>query len=213
MPLPTFQTADEIPEAFRDSYEERDGVFVPKPEEKGATRKEIERRADAATKRAKELEDEMGALRQELAAKSAGVPPEELQKLRKSIEAEWKGRLDEANAKLHEATFGQQLNALLGEAGVIDIADGRLVFGPRFELSESGALVPKDDKSIDAKDYIASKLRTEKPHLFKGSLADGDGARGGKRKGAAGGTVSFEEFQKMSPQEKAAYAERIEKAA
>lgn len=208
MPLPTFKTQDEVPEPFREMYEERDGVWTAKAEEKGPTRKEIERREAAALKEARELKEQLAAKEQELAARSAGVPPEELQKLRKTIESEWQGKLTEVSAKLHEATFGQQLNALLAEAGIIDIEDGRAVLGPRFELSESGTLVPKDDKSIPAKQYVAAKLRVEKPHLFTGSQADGDGARGAKGKVRNAGKLSFEDFQKLSPAERQAYEEQ-----
>jgi hypothetical protein len=206
MPLPTFATQDEIPEPFRDAYEEQGGVWAPKADEKGPTRKEIERREAAAVKRARELEERTKELEQELHARAAGVAPEELQKIRRAVEAEWKGKVEEVSAKLHEATFGQQLNALLADADVIDLEDGRTVFGPRFELSESGALVPKEDKSIPAKQYVASKLRAEKPHLFKGTQADGGGARGAQGKARATGKLSWEEFQKMSPAERDAYA-------
>lgn len=209
MPLPTFATIDEVPEAFRESYEERDGMFVPKADEKGPTRKEIERREAAALKEARELKEQLAAKEQELAARSAGISAEDLQKLRKTIEGEWKGKVDELSGKLHEATFGQQLNALLADADVIDLEDGRTVFGSRFELSESGTLVPKEDKSIPAKQYVAAKLRTEKPHLFKGSQADGGGARGAQGKARTTGKVSFEEFQKMSPMERDAYAAQV----
>ena len=213
MPFPTFKSQEEIPEAFRGEYEERDGVWHPKEVEKGATRKQIEQREAKALKEAREAAERVQELEQELAAKTAGVSPEELQKLRAKLEEEYKGKLTERDAKIHELTFGAQLNALLAEANVIDVEDGRAVLGPRFVLSESGTLVPKDDKSIPAKKFLESTLRTEKPHLFRGSQANGGGASGSKGAPGGGGKLSYEEFTKLSPAEKQEYAKANEQKA
>lgn len=196
MPLPTFKTADEVPEPFRDSYEEKDGAWVPKPIENVASRKEIERARDAAIKKARDAEAELETARQELAARTAGVSPEELQKIRKSVEAEKQKEIDGLKGQVHELTFGAQISTLLAEAEVIDVSDARAILGPKFEMVD-GKLVPKDDKSVPAKQYLAT-LRTEKPHLFKGSQADGGGAGGSKGANHGGGKVSFEDFSKMS---------------
>jgi hypothetical protein len=203
MPLPTFKTADEIPEAFRSEYEEKDGVWVAKPQEveKGPTRKEIERREAAALKKAKEAEDRAKELEQELAAKSAGVSPEELQKIRKSVEDAKQKEIDGLKGQLHEATFGQQMNAALADAGVIDVSDARAILGPKFDIVD-GNLVPKHDKSIPAKQYLDT-LRSEKPHLFKGSQADGGGSGGSKGANAGSGKIpGFDDFTKMSLDER-----------
>lgn len=211
MPFPTFKSLDEVPEAFRSEYEERDGEWVAKGTTASPTRKQIEQREAAALKRAKEAEDRATALEQELAAKTAGVSPEELQKVRASVAAEKAKEIKEKDDRIHELTFGAQLNALLGAAEVCDLDDARAVFGSRFILSDSGTLVPKDDKSIPAKQFIET-LRTEKPHLFKGTQASGGDARG-----AAGtpskGKLSFEEFQKLGPVEREQYAKAQGKAA
>lgn len=214
MPFPTFATQDEVPEPFRDEYEEKDGAWVarmPEPE-KGPTRKEIERRAQAAEKRAKEAEERAAQLETEREAAQSGIKPEDLQKLRATIEAEYRTKLDEKEKAIHELTFGAQLDALLADAGVLDLEDGRLVFGGRFELAD-GKLVPKEDKSVTPKAFIESRLMTEKPHHFRGTQAAGGGAGGSRSTGIPSGRASFEEFQKMSPTEKAAYAARHEQAA
>lgn len=182
MPFPTFKTQDEIPEAFRDEYEEKDGAWVAKVEDvttlKDTLKSEREKR-EAAEKLSKKVGDEMKRLEMEREANKQGVKPEELQKIRAAIEAEYQGKLDEAGKQIHELTFGAQLDAAMVEANVIDLADGRAVFGSRFEMVD-GKLVPKDDKSVTPKAFIESKLRTEKPHLFKGTQADGGGAGGTK---------------------------------
>jgi hypothetical protein len=211
MPLPTFKTQDEVPEPFRSEYEERDGEWVAKAPEQGPTRKQIEAREAAALKRAKDAEAKLAEREQELAAKTAGVSPEELQQVRLSVAAEYDKRVKDADARIHELTFGTQINALLAGADVVDLDDARTVFGSRFELSEAGTLVPKDDKSVPAAQFLAS-LRTEKPHLFKGTQAQGGGAQGAKS-GVPKGKLTHEEFQKMSISEKDAYIKATEKAA
>ena len=211
MPFPTFKTQDEVPEAFRSEYEEKDGLWVPKAVEPGPTRKQIEAREAAAIKRAKDAEARAAELEQELTAKNAGVSAEELQKVRANVEKEWKAKVDALSAEKHELTFGAQMNALLADAGVVDVSDARSILGPRFELSEAGALVPKDDKSVPAKQYLES-LRAEKGHLFKGSQADGGGAPGSKGP-MPKGKLSHEEFRKLTPQQQLDYSKAHEKAA
>lgn len=211
MPFPTFKTQDEIPEAFRSEYEEKDGQWVAKTPEPSVTRKQIEQREQAALKRAKDAEARSAELEQELAARTAGVSAEELQKVRASVEAAKQKEIDGLKGQVHELTFGSQINALLAAADVVDLEDARTVFGPRFEMAD-GVLVPKGDKSVPAKDFIESTLRAEKPHLFKGSQAAGGDARGSK--GApAKGKLTHEEFQKLTPQQKQAYASAHEKRA
>lgn len=211
MPFPKFKTQEEVPEAFRSEYEEKDGEWVPKANEPGPTRKQIEAREAAAIKRAKEAEARAQELEQELSAKTAGVSPEELQKVRANVEKEWKGKLDEALAQVHELTFGSQLATALADAEIVDVADGRAVFGARFEMVD-GKLVPKDDKSVPVKQFIDSTLRKEKPHLFKGTKAEGGDARGAK--GAAPkGKITYEEWQKLGPADRQKYADQVEKQA
>lgn len=211
MPLPTFTSQDEIPEAFRSEYEEKDGVWSAKVPEVGPTRKQIEQREAAALKRAKEAESRATELEQELAAKTAGVSPEELQKVRASVEAQYTAKLTAAESRIRDLTFGAQMDALFADDAV-DLTGARKLFDDRFEMSEAGTVVPKDDKSVPAKQFIADTLRTEKPWAFKGTQATGGGAAGAK--GSAGRTaMSYEEFQKLSPAQKQEYAAKHERAA
>lgn len=104
--FPTFQTEDEIPEGFRDAYEEKDGEWVVKAPEKkgdGPTEDDIEalkevldkERTDRrdAEKEVREIRARLTELEQEAKAKKAGLSEEELKKLRadvrKDIEEEY----------------------------------------------------------------------------------------------------------------------------
>jgi len=195
MPLKIFDTTDAIPETLRASaIETKDGKFaISEDEDTGGLKSALEKERKAvkdAVKRAKELEDRTAALETEREAFKAGVKPEELQKLRTQIEGEYKTKLSEAEKQIHELSFGAQLDAAMAAADVIDLADGRALFGSRFEMVE-GKLVPKDDKSITPQQYLASKLQAEKPHLFKGTQAEGGGAGGSRTAGAAAGDNVF----------------------
>ena len=211
MPLPTFKTQDEIPEAFRSEYEEKDGLWSAKVPEVGPTRKQIEQREAAALKRAKDAEARALELEQELAASSAGVSPEELQKVRASVEAQYTAKLTAAESRIRDLTFGAQMDALFADDAV-DLTGARKLFDDRFEMSEAGTVVPKDDKSVPAKQFIADTLRAEKPWAFKGTQASGSGAAGSKGP-VARGKMSYEDFQKLTPQQKQEYATANEKAA
>lgn len=99
--FPTFATEDEIPEAFRDAYEEVDGEWVAKKPEvdpdadpaklREAGKKALKAERDARTeaeRKAREAEEEAARLRQEVEAKKAGLSEEKLKQLRADVRAD-----------------------------------------------------------------------------------------------------------------------------
>ena len=179
MSFPTFDKQDDVPEGFRDAYEEKDGKWVAKVEDvsslKGALSKERKAR-EAEAKAAKEAREALEAAKAEREAIDKGVPPEELQKIRADIEAKYKAEIQSRDSKIHELTFGSQVDSVLA-AEVVNLKAARKVLDEMFDLSDQGTLVPKADPSVDAKAYVET-LRAEYPFLFKGTQAAGGGAAG-----------------------------------
>ena len=179
MSFPVFEKQEEVPEGFRDAYEEKDGKWVAKVEDvtslKGALSKERKAR-EAEARAAKEAREALEAAKAEREAIDKGVPPEELQKIRADIEAKYKAEIQSRDSKIHELTFGSQVDSVLA-AEVVNLKAARKVLDEMFDLSDQGTLVPKADPSVDAKAYVET-LRTEYPFLFKGTQAAGGGAAG-----------------------------------
>lgn len=234
---PKFKTKDEIPEQFRDLYHEKDGEWVAKdqggPTEedvaalKEAARKERELTA-AAEKRARELDAKLKEAERKAAAAEAGVDLDspEVKAWRegayKEIRAELQAEIDEreerasaAEKKARSLLLDQRVKALGLKNGVspTKIDDWWALNGARFDLDESENPVVKDGKGKDIAAYIASDLKKERPYLYEGTKAEGGGADGGDKLARRGtGGMSFEDFQKLSPNEKLKVAREAEAA-
>lgn len=145
---PTFDSQDDIPEQFRDSYEERDGKWVAKQSgtagdagggDSGPTaadldalktvvQKERDRAADA-DKRAKALEAKLKALEASQSAGAAGIDTEEAkawresqyQEIRAEIQEELdalKSEKDDVATRLREEQLDNRVKALALKHGV-----------------------------------------------------------------------------------------------
>lgn len=190
MPLPTFKTADEVPEAFRGEYEERDGEWRPKAE--AALQGEAEKRAQLLNEKKEEerrriaAEKALDDLKRSEDRKKKGISEEDLQRIRdeeaaarKPIEEE-RDRLAAENRKL-KLTDKVQVLAL--KHGIMEdrIEDAMLVLDRRADLGDEGGVVFKDKEgkvTADSPEAFFEKFKAEKPWLFRGSGASGSGARG-----------------------------------
>lgn len=159
MPLPTFATREEIPEAFRDEYIEKDGKWVPNVEDVSGLKSALERQKDEARKakeRAKELED--------LAKqKASGLTDEEIAARRKEIDeatAPYREKLTQMEQRMRGLQLDSRIKTMLGEAGFdakrID-ATFRLI-ADRFDLNESGSPILKDKPTADLVTYLRDEV-------------------------------------------------------
>jgi len=179
MPLPTFATREEIPEAFREEYIEKEGKWVPNVEDVSGLKSALERQKEEARQakaRAKELEELQKA-------KAAGITDEQLAKLRQEIAAE-KAPLEEKVAKyeqeLRTLKLDSRIKSLLGEAGANPARlDALLKLTlDRFDLSEQGTPIVKDKPAVDLGKYINETVAKEYPELFLSKQKGGTGAPG-----------------------------------
>lgn len=180
MPFPTFKTRDDIPEAVRDGYVERDGEWVPDVEDVSglkAKNAELLRKEREATQRARELE-------QQLKDKAKGLTDEEIAAQRKREEELTKPHLEEnaaLKAELRKLKLDGTVQKMLADAGAnpkrLD-ALFRLI-GDRFDLSDSGTPVLKEKPTTDLAKYIGETVAQEYPELFLAKGKAGDQFPGG----------------------------------
>lgn len=190
---PVVESLDTVPEPFRAAYEERDGKFVlAKPieiddaaEVKGALAKERES-AREATRIAKEREAELAKMRAEQEAAAAGVTSDKLREIEAAIETRLKAQYEPELEKARTSEQRARRNALKAAVAseVVDPDDFVTLLGDRFDFTDDGVPMPKggDPKGMSA---FLGTLRTEKPHLFRGTMAAGGGAAGAGSAGAA----------------------------
>jgi len=236
---PKFKAQEEVPEAFRDFYHEVGGEWVAKVAEgtptqadldalKEAARKERELTA-AAEKRAKDAATRIAELERKAKAAEAGVDLDspEVKKWRedayKEIRTELQADIDEretrattAEQKARGLLLDSRVKALALKNGVKKdrVDDWWALNAGHFDLDESEAPTVKDGKGKDVAAYIASDLKKARPYLYEGTQADGGGADGGtKMPGRGTGGLSFEDFQKLGPNEKLKVAREAESAA
>jgi hypothetical protein len=216
MPLPTFKTLEEIPEAFRPEYEQVENEWRPKAQRtdddvqktKAALANEREQRKAEETAR-KAAEKERDDLKRARDAAAKGISEEELQKIRddeararKPIEDE-RDRLAAENLKLKRDDKVQKL--YLDNGGMSDrVEDAMDQLLKRTELGDADGIVFKDEKgqvTADDAETFFKKFRTAKPWLFKGSGASGSGAEGSNGSGGGGGGTSAKEALEQKRQE------------
>lgn len=201
MPLPTFKTQDEIPEAFRGEYEEKEGEWRPKVAATDntalTTALEKERQKAKDEKKARETaEKERDDLKRAKEAADKGISAEELQKIkdaealaRKPIEEE-RDRLKAENRKLKLTDRVRQIGL---DKGVMKdrINAGMKIYGDRFELADDGeTIIVKDaDGKVttqSAADFWEKTARAESAFLFEGPGGSGSGADQGGGGGGSG---------------------------
>lgn len=203
MPLPEFAKLEEVPEGFRELYEEKDGKAVPKaPEmdtdgltEKGRlaikaereARETAERERKAADKKAKELGDQ-------LAAKSAGITEAALKELREKVRHDLQAEsAEELAAKQAEIDalaavkdenrvlkLDTKVKKMLLDAEVRHERVDALFTLTRadYDLTEDGKPKLVNHPGMTIEQYARTELKKRFPEFFRGSQAAGGGTGG-----------------------------------
>lgn len=216
MPWPIYDTHEDIPEAFRGEYEERDENGVKKwhpklPDVTGAqTALQREReRAEKEEQARKKAERDLVELRRQQAAKDGNISDEQLQKLRdedakarKPIEEE-NERLKAENRKL-KLTDRVRTTALTKGVLPDRIEDAMLLLESRTDLTSDGNDIVVKDKTGNITTeklevFLEKTFKQEKPWLYKGSGASGSGADD-EGDGSGGGSGSGTPPKLLEPQ-------------
>lgn len=215
MPLPTFDAETDIPEPFRELYEEKDGKYAPKAFEFAedvaglkTTLADQKTKARKAAEKAAALEAKIAELSAEQEAAKAGLSGDKLAEIRKQAEDKFKPVVDELEAKKQELRtlrLDSAVKSMLAKADAVDVEDAWKVLGSDFDLTDDGKPFLKADPSADIEKHIAG-LRASKGHLFKGTQASGGGAGGQPGKGQEG--KPSKPVTQWTPEEKQAYREQ-----
>lgn len=187
-----FETADDIPEQFRETaIETKDGKFAVAAgalnalgRERGRA-EEMERKAKAEAKRAREYETRLAALEEERQANAAGLTKDKLDEIRRQAEAKYAADLAERDSlkqKVRALTLDTTVKSLLAKAEFVDVDEAWTLFQGQFDLTDDLTPIVKADPAKALERHIAD-LAAAKPHLVKGTQASGGAARGN----AAGG--------------------------
>jgi hypothetical protein len=187
MPVDRFDTLDAVPEDARDAaLEMKDGTFVlfREPEAAGEPLKkaladEREKRK-AAERNAKEAAEQL----REFDLKEKGLL-EAKQKWDTEHLNPVKQRLAELETENRTLKLVTPVKDALRKAGVIDPDDAWAVLGNRFDLTDDGKPILKDDPTADLTTWVASTLKGQKPHWFAGTQASGGGTGGMRGVGGA----------------------------
>ena len=180
MPLPTFKSKDDVPEAVRDGYIERDGEWVPDVEDV----KGLRANRDELIVSERKLKAKLRDLTAQLEGKSKGLTDEEIAARKKEIDdavAPFVQERDEARASLRTLQLDSRVKAMFGDAGANPkrIGDLFTLVGARFDLSTDGTPVLKDKPTTDLAKYIGETVAIEYPEFFLTKQKAGDAFVGG----------------------------------
>lgn len=194
MSFPIFDSADAIPEGFREAYVEKDGKWHPAIEDVTPLRRkadELLSETKAERKKRQDLEAKLAALEAEREAQAAGLTAEKLAEIQGKAEAKYKPVVDE-NAALKQRLRTMQLDAtvksVLTAKDVIDPDAAWKIVSDDFDLTDDGKAILKSDPTADLEQYVAGSLKQRYPFLFKGTQADGGGAAGMQKGSGHAGT-------------------------
>jgi len=203
MALPEFAKLEDVPEGFRELYEEKDGKAVLKASdvdeqglsEKGRLAIKAEREAAAAADKArKEAEKRAKELGDQLVAKTAGITEAALkelrEKVRKDLQAESAEEMTRKQAEIDALKAVHAENRVLKlDTKVKKVLLDAEVRHERvdalftlthadYDLTEDGKpkLVNHPGMTIDQ--YARTELKRRYPEFFRGSQAAGGGAGG-----------------------------------
>jgi hypothetical protein len=194
MPLPTFATEADIPEAFRPEYVQgADGVWRCKADdeletERGKRQTLLNEKKDEERKR-REAEQKLADAQRIADAKAKGVSEEELQRIRTDLAAQYEPTEAEnkaLKAKIRKLTLTDRVKALALAAGVMAdrIDDAMLVIEPRTDLGDADGIVFKNDKgevTAQSAEQFFADLKKAKPYFFEFAGGSGSGSSGSER--------------------------------
>lgn len=205
-PFPIYDAADDVPEAFKSEYEEREGKWHPKVPDVTSLQSALESertRAANEERDRKKAERERDELKRKATAAEHGITDEQLEKLRKD-DAEKRKPLEEKLAaieaenrklKLNDRVRAEAAKHWLGDRmddGMLLVVDGPR---PRATLaSDSDAIVILDKEGKPTTEtlehFLSTTYKAEKPWLYAGSGASGSGAGSSSVSGNSSGTGS-----------------------
>lgn len=213
MKFPKFKKREDIPEAVRDAYIERDGEWVPDIEDVGGLKASQQRVLDEK----KKLEDRLNGLlggrkpedieaiikahtsAEEERARKAGEFDKLLEKRLADQLAELNPKLtagEKAIKELDDLKFEREVRKFAGPAGIPEKnirAAIKITQGDRLKIEEGKLVVVDtegDTRGVSPEKFFTEAFKKEYPELYLGSGASGGGAGGGSSTARSTGTGS-----------------------
>lgn len=210
--LPNFKKKEDIPAVILDLYEEKEGEWVPKPDEeaedttalKTALEKERKARKDAE-KAAKDAEKSAADKKKDDDLRSKGLTDEQLKKIREEVRADVEKEYaptKEAAEKLKKENRTLRLDNAVKtvmskkEVGVrADRLDTlwKLV-GEDFDLTDDGQPMVKDKPGTTVEKYLMDTVKKTFPEFYVGTQAAGGGAKGDHSPAPTNGSPKVEDI-------------------
>src|SRR6185312_2390102 len=219
MPLPTFEKAEDVPEAVRGGYIEREGKWVPDDsdvaglkasqrtllaEKKAAAEERDRLKAVIGDRKPEDVAEllKQHALSEEERQKKAGEFDKLIEKRVNETKAEYEKRLAEAlpyKQKNEDRELDIAIRDAAAKAGVIS-EDMKLVIpivkGTRVKLDEkTGKPVvydaDGDPTGLTVEKFFAETFKAEAPKFYAPSGGSGGGSNGGSGSRAGSGTVTI----------------------
>jgi hypothetical protein len=198
MPFPIYDTQDEVPEAFRAEYEEREGKWHPKVPDVTNLKTALQSERDRATREEaarKAAETERDTLRRKGSAKEKGVTEEQLAALRADDERKRKADLEplqrenqELKKENRKLKLTDRVQKLALDAGVMPdrIEDAMELLDKRVDLTEDGETIVVKNKKGEIttekiETFLETTFRAEKGWLYGGDGRIGERLREARR--------------------------------
>jgi hypothetical protein len=216
MPLPVFKTKDEIPEAFRSEYMEKDGQWVPNLEDvtgiKANARKVLDEKKKLedqlnAALGGRKLEDVADLLRkqqelEEAQARKAGDFDKLLEKRVNETKAEYDKQIA-ALSPFKQKYEDRELEGIIRKAAIPAGVDPRdleeyvipLVKGRRIRLDGDKVVVldrDGDPTGLSPEKFFTDAFKTEAPKFYQAAGGSGGGSAGASGSGSkvVAGTIA-----------------------
>lgn len=192
MPFPIFDKQEDVPEAIRSEYEEReDGKWhakVPDVEKLNTAIEKERTRATEEEKARKKAEKERDDLKRKETANQHGITDEQLEQLR-TEDAQKRKPIEDENATLkaeiRQLKLTERVQRMALDAGVMKerLDDAMLHLEKRIDLTADGDGLVVKDKTGKAttetvEDFLSKTFKEEKPWAYEGSGASGSGSLG-----------------------------------
>lgn len=194
MTLPIFDSMADVPDAFKDGYEERDGKARPKVlselELERAKRTTLLDEKKESDRKAREAAAAAAEAQRKLDAKNANIPETELERLRAEDAAKRQQELEPLKAEnerlkgeVHSVKVTDRVRGLAVKHKVMgDRLDDAMVFlMQRAQLGDKDGIVWKDKAgaiTTQTDEQFFAEFKKERPWLFP--YEGGSGSGGGK---------------------------------
>ncbi len=220
MPLKTFKTREEIPEAQRSkAIELKDGFVIEELPEIDNLKSALETertRASDAEKTLKDIKKELDDLKRQQTAGDKGVTAAELERLRNE-DKEARRPLEDRIAALEKENRTLKLDDRVRQIGLdkglmkTRVAKAMKDLEGRFELDKDGNIVVKDSEGkatkLTVEEFFEKTYREEAPFFYEGVSSSGSGAEGsGSGSGGKGYDAAAAGHAAAAAQKKASQA-------